>query len=104
MVPAGDVVRLFLPDPIVFTVSLLTLIIDIVVVVKLKPGDDKRAAAGSGESTTEENEITEVEARHVPTDSERGTFSPLCTLHLCIQTSIVCVFWEVSVWLLSMIS
>ena len=85
-VPAVDVVRLLLPDLIVFAVSLLTMIIDIVVVVKLKPGDGSRASGVNGESTTEEDEATEVEARHVPADSERGTFS------LCVRCVYVYVF------------
>ena len=87
-VPAVDVVRLLLPDLIVFTVSLLTMIIDIVVVVKLKPGDGKRATGVDGESTTGEDEVTEVEARHVPADSERGTFS-LCVHCICVYSNII---------------
>ena len=92
-VPAAvDVVRLFLPDLVVFTVSLLTMMINIGVVVKLKPGDGKRDSRVNGESTTEEDEPSEVEARHVPTDSERGTFS-LCVRCVCVYklTLLLCV-------------
>lgn len=66
-------VRLLLPDLVVFAASLLTLIVDIFVVKKLKPGDSQKAER---RSTTDEHEETNVEARHVSEDGERGT-SPL---------------------------
>lgn len=56
-----------------FIVSLLTLIIDVFVVIKLKPGDGKNITGASELSLTEDVDVAEVEAR--PVDSGRGVFS-----------------------------
>ena len=79
-IDAVDVVRLLLPDVIVFIVSLVTLIIDILVVVKLRPGDALKDTGARGGSLTEEEtgDTGTVEARHL--DSERGT----CRLCVCV--------------------
>ena len=85
-VPAIDVVRLLLPDVIVFIASLFALIVNIVTVVKLRP-PSSGTAQGGGESGSngasienEDEEHTEIEAQHV--DSERGTYMYVHSLPL----------------------
>ena len=79
-IPGEDVARQFVLDLGVFIVSLITLVVDVVVVVKLKlPTHKDAATTGSGDrqdgangtGTVDDNkEETEIEARHV--DNERG--------------------------------
>ena len=79
-IPGEDIARQFILDLGVFLVSLATLVIDIFVVVKLRPSKPTTtAAAGSGDgqggangTTTggDDKEETEIEAHHV--DSESG--------------------------------
>ena len=78
-IPGEDVARQFVLDLGVFLVSLATLVIDIFVVVKLRPPESTTTGAGSGDgqggangTTTggDDKEETEIEAHHV--DSENG--------------------------------
>ena len=78
-IPGEDVARQFVLDLGVFLVSLATLVIDIFVVVKLRPPKPTATGAGSGNGQGGANgtttggdgkEETEIEAHHV--DSESG--------------------------------
>ena len=86
-IPSEDVARQFVLDLGVFLVSLITLVIDIFVVVKLRPPSDAGATEsgkgqGGANGTDDNEEETEIEARHV--DSERGT---LYSVHVHVQVS-----------------
>ena len=79
-IPGEDVARQFVLDLGVFLVSLITLVVDIFVVVKLRPptlkatpttGSGDRQGGANGTATVDDNkEETEIEAHHV--DHERG--------------------------------
>ena len=93
-IPGEDVARQFVLDLGVFLVSLVTLVIDIFVVVKLRP-PKPAAAAGSGDgqggangTTTgdDDKEGTEIEAHHV--DSESGIYCK----DACIAIYWICMF------------
>jgi hypothetical protein len=78
-VPGEDVARQFVLDLGVFLVSLVTLVIDVFVVVKLRPpapttangSGDGQGGANATTTVDDDKEETEIEAHHV--DNERGT-------------------------------
>ena len=99
-IPGEDVARQFVLDLGVFLVSVVTLVIDIFVVVKLRRPPPESTASGSSDrqsgadgatSVDDNKKETEIEAHHV--DSERGTCMCTCEyIYSGYMYDIVCVY------------